>query len=58
MVVADAALSCAEGFLAAGKRDEALALYASLSAADVPKAARLAAMHGVIREETAIGRPR
>lgn len=58
MIVADAALSCAEGFLAAGKRDEALALYASLSAADVPKAARLAAMHGVIREETAIGRPR
>jgi len=58
MVVADAALCCAEGFLAAGKRDEALALYASLSAADVPKAARLAAMHGIIREETAIGRPR
>ena len=44
--------------LAGGKRDEALALYASLSAPDVPKAARLAAMHGIISAETAIGRPR
>lgn len=58
MAVADAALCCAEGFLAAGKRDEALSLYASLGAADIPKPVRLAAMHAVIREETAIGRPR
>lgn len=58
MAVADGALACAEAFLAEGKRDEALALYASLSAADVPKAARLAAMHGIIREETGIHRPR
>jgi len=58
IVVADACLACAEGLLAGGKRDEALALYASLSAPDVPKAARLAAMHGIISAETAIGRPR
>lgn len=58
MAVADGALACAEAFLAEGKRDEALALYASLSAADVPKAARLAAMHGIIREEIGMHRPR
>ena len=52
MAVADASLVCAERLLAEGKRDEALALYTSLSGADMPKAARLAAMHGIIREET------
>ena len=36
----------------------ALALYAALSAADIPKPVRLAAMHGVIREETSLSRPR
>jgi HEAT repeat protein len=56
MAVADASLVCAERLLADGKRDEALALYTSLSASDVPKAARLAAMHGIIREETSINR--
>jgi hypothetical protein len=54
MAVADASLVCAERLLAEGKRDEALALYTSLSASDMPKAVRLAAMHGVIREETSI----
>jgi hypothetical protein len=54
MAVADASLVCAERLLVEGKREEALALYTSLSAPDVPKAARLAAMHGIIREETSI----
>lgn len=58
MAVADASLVCAERLLSEGKRDQALALYASLSGPDVPKAARLAAMQGIIREETSIGRPR
>ena len=56
MAVADASLVCAERLLAEGKRDEALALYTSLSASDVPKPARLAAMQGIIREETSINR--
>jgi HEAT repeat protein len=58
MAVADAALVCAERLLAGGNRDQALALYASLSAADMPKPARLAAMSGIIREETSISRQR
>ena len=58
MLVADALLVCAERLLADGSRDRALALYASLSAPDVPKPARLAAMQAIIREETSIGRPR
>jgi hypothetical protein len=56
--VADASLVCAERLLAEGKRTQALALYASLSAPDIPKSARLAAMHGIIREETSTSRPR
>jgi HEAT repeat protein len=58
MAVADASLVCAERLLAEGKRAQALALYASLSAPDMPKTARLAAMHGIIREETSTSRPR
>jgi hypothetical protein len=58
MAVADAALVCAERFLAEGKRDQALALYSSLTATDVPKPMRLAAMQGIIREETSLNRPR
>jgi HEAT repeat protein len=58
MAVADAALVCAERLLASGQRDQALALYAFLSAPEVPKPARLAAMHGIIREETSTARPR
>jgi HEAT repeat protein len=58
MAVADGCLVCAESLLAEGKRDQALALYASLSAPDMPKPARLAAMHGIIREETSTSRPR
>lgn len=58
MAVADASLLCAERLLADGKRDQALALYTSLSTPDTPKAARLAAMHGIIREETSYSRPR
>ena len=56
MVVADASLVCAERLLREGNRDQALALYTSLSAPDVPKPARLAAMQGIIREETSINR--
>lgn len=58
MAVADASLVCAERLLADGKRDQALALYASLSAPEVPKPVRLAAMSGIIREETSTARPR
>jgi len=58
MVVADASLVCAERLLADGQREEALALYTTLSAPDIPKAARLAAMSGIIREERSISRPR
>ena len=56
--VADSALICAERMLADGKRDEALALYTDLSAPDIPKPARLAAMSGIIREERSLSRPR
>jgi HEAT repeat protein len=58
MAVADASLLCAERLLESGKRVEALALYASLSAPAVPKPVRLAAMAGIIREETSQTRPR
>jgi HEAT repeat protein len=58
MAVADASLVCAERLLADGNRDQALTLYASLSTPDVPKPVRLAAMQGIIREETSTNRPR
>jgi HEAT repeat protein len=58
MAVADASLVCAERLLEEGKRDEALALYAFMSAAETPKPARLAAMAAIIREETSVSRPR
>jgi len=58
MAVADASLVCAELFLAEGKCDQALSLYASLSVPDVQKPVRLAAMQGIIREETSTSRPR
>ncbi len=58
IAVADASLVCAERLLEDGKRDQALALLASLSAPDVPKAARLAAMQEIIHEETSVNRPR
>lgn len=56
--VADAGLVCAEGLLAQGARDQALAMYNSLLATDVPKPVRLAAMHGIIAAETSLTRPR
>jgi HEAT repeat protein len=58
MAVADAALVCAERLIEEGQRDEALGLYTALTATDVPKPVRLAAMHGIIREETSTTRPR
>jgi len=56
--VADAALICAERLIAEGKRAEGLDLYAALSAPDIPKPMRLAAMNAIVREETSIHRPR
>ena len=58
MAVADASLVCAERLLAEGQRAQALELYASLSAPGMPKSARLAALQGIIREETSTSRPR
>jgi HEAT repeat protein len=58
MIVADASLVCAERLLAQGERDMAMGLYTTLSAPDIPKAARLAAMSAIIREERSISRPR
>jgi HEAT repeat protein len=58
MAVADASLVCAERLIAAGQRDQGLALYASLTAASTPKPVRLAAMSAIVREETALTRPR
>jgi hypothetical protein len=58
MAVGDASLVCAERLLAEGKRDQALKLYAALSDPGIPKPVRLAAMQGIIREETSISRPR
>ncbi len=56
--VADACLICAERLLAAGNRARALSLYTALTAPDVPKPARLAAMNAIIAAETAANRPR
>lgn len=56
MAVAHASLVCAERLLGSGKRDQALALCTSLCAPEVPRAARLAAMEGIIREETSTDR--
>lgn len=50
--VADAALICAERLLDDGRRDEAMSLYAKLSAPGIPKPARLGAMQAIIRSET------
>lgn len=58
MQLADAALVCAEQLLAAGKRDQALELYAFLSGPKIPRAARLGAMSAIVREETSTKRPR
>jgi hypothetical protein len=56
--VADAALICAEQLLQRGDRAAAMSLYETLTGKDIPKQARLAAMHGIINSETALGRPR
>jgi HEAT repeat protein len=58
MAVADACLLRAERLLAEGKRDQALALYTSLSDADVPKQMHLAALQGIAREVESTGRQR
>jgi len=56
--VAGAGLVCAEGLLAQGERDQALALYNTLIRTDMPKPVRLAAMHGIIAAEVSLNRPR
>ena len=56
--VAAAGLISAEGLMADGDRKGALALYAALSAPDIPKAARMAALHAVIDAESGLKRPR
>jgi HEAT repeat protein len=58
MTVADASLVCAERLIGDGKRAEGMALYSALTASSVPKPVRLAAMSGIVREETATTRPR
>lgn len=58
MAVADAMLICAERLIEAGNRDRAMALYATVSASGMPQTQRLAAMAGIIREETSVARPR
>lgn len=55
---AAAGLVCAEGLLAAGERDRALAFYDLLMQPGVARPVRLAAMHATIAAETSIGRPR
>jgi HEAT repeat protein len=44
----DGRLACAEGFLADGKKAEALAVYKSLAGAEQPKHIRLAATRGML----------
>jgi len=46
--VTDAALACAEGLLAAGKKLEAMAVYKSFVGEDQPKHVRLAATRGML----------
>ncbi len=56
--VAAGGLLCAERLLAQNLRTEALALYSQLARPDIPKSVRLAAMHGTIRAEVSLIRPR
>ena len=58
IAAADGALICAERFIADGKREEALALHASIGAPGVPKPQRLAALSAIVREETSVSRPK
>ncbi len=46
--VTDASLSCAEGLLAAGQKNDALAIYKRFAGGDHPKHVRLAATRGVL----------
>jgi HEAT repeat protein len=55
---AEAALVSAEGLMAHGDRQGALALYDALSRPGIPKPVRLAAMHSIIAAETSLARPR
>ena len=58
MAVAEAGLMCAEGLMAQGDREGALALYDVLSLRDIPRSVRLAAMHSTIEAETSLSRPK
>jgi len=57
-VLGDACLTCAVNLLEAGRRDEALALYAAVQQADVPKHVKIAALHGEIAALGPQGLPR
>ncbi|MFC1596534.1 HEAT repeat domain-containing protein [Planctomycetota bacterium] len=48
LAVADARLSCAERLLADGKKADAMAIYKSLSTADLPKHVQVAARRGLL----------
>ena len=54
----DACLAACDRLLAAGKRDEATALYDTLSKAEVPKYIQVAAAHGAIRSRGPAAMPR
>jgi HEAT repeat protein len=45
----DGSLACAEGFAAAGKKAEAVALYEAVAKADVPRQLKVAALIGQLR---------
>jgi len=47
--VADAYLRCADALLAEGKRNEAKAIYQQMTAEEMPKTTRLAAMQGMLK---------
>ncbi len=48
LAITDARMSCAEGFLAAGKSADALMIYKSLTGDDQPKHVKLGATRGVL----------
>lgn len=54
--IADGSLACAEQLAAAGKKDEALAIYAAVSQADVAKHVKIAAVTGQLATLQAEGK--
>ncbi|MGQ9573795.1 MAG: HEAT repeat domain-containing protein [Thermoguttaceae bacterium] len=56
--VADAAMCCADKFLAQGQRDQAAALYRRFYQPDMPRAVRLAALQGLLQASGEQAAPR